>query len=245
MNALPLIAVFGIGGWEVVLILAILLILISAKSWPDLWKGLGKGMKEFRRASEDITEEIRHVVGAEPRAPGNTNHWDELKLFIAQGFSVGRSPFAPGTFGTLIGFAWFALLVAMGNFWAYLAALIESIALSIWLCDDAEKILRKTDPGSVVLDEIIAIPFCYLPWVFMQWMWRDYAMPPLATFFTGKGLIASALIFVGFRVFDIWKPWPIRGLQNLPGGWGVTVDDIVAAMYVALLTIPFLRVLSS
>lgn len=239
MNALPLIAVFGIGGWEVVFILAILLILISAKAWPDLWKGLGQGMNGFRRASEDVTEEIRRVVGAEPRTPGSTNDWDELKLLVAQGFGIGRIPFAPGTFGTLLGFAWFALLVAMGNFWAYLAAIIQSVALSVWLCDEAEKILDETDPGSVVLDEIIAIPFCFLPWVFSQWMWLDYEMPAVSTFFTGKGLVATLFIFVGFRIFDIWKPWPIRRLQDLPGGWGVTVDDLLAAIYVAVITIPF------
>jgi phosphatidylglycerophosphatase A len=44
-----------------------------------------------------------------------------------------------------------------------------------------------------------------------------------------------------FRVFDIWKPWPVRQSQCLPGGWGVTVDDLLAAVYVALLSLPLLR----
>jgi len=211
VNSLALIAVFGIGGWEVMLILALLLILVGAKRLPLAASRQGND-QQFVQAT---------------------------KLFVAQGFGIGRIPFAPGTFGTLFGFAWFALLIAMGNFWAYLAAVIESIALSIWLCDEAEKILGKTDPGSVVLDEIVAIPLCFLPWLISEWIRRDHVMPPLETFFTGQSLIWTALIFAAFRLFDIWKPWPVRGLQRLPGGWGVTVDDLAAALYVALITIPF------
>ena len=44
-----------------------------------------------------------------------------------------------------------------------------------------------------------------------------------------------------FRVFDIWKPWPIRQIQRLPGGWGVTVDDLLAAVYVAGISLFFIR----
>ena len=46
-------------------------------------------------------------------------------------------------------------------------------------------------------------------------------------------------LLVLFRVFDIWKPWPVRQSQRLPGGWGVTVDDVLAAAYVALISLFF------
>ena len=86
-------------------------------------------------------------------------------LFVAQGFGAGRIPFAPGTFGSVVGILWTALLLATRSFWWYLAALFASIALSVWLCGEAERILRKRDPGSVVLDEIVAIPVCFLAWI--------------------------------------------------------------------------------
>lgn len=160
-------------------------------------------------------------------------------LFIAQGFGTGRIPFAPGTWGSLPGLAWFALLVATGNLWLFLAAALAGVAVSVWLCGSAEKILGKTDPGSVVLDEIAAIPFCFLPWVISEWAGRGHVMPPVETFFVGRAWLGTAGVFALFRLFDIWKPWPIRRLQDLPGGWGVTVDDVLAALYVALVTIFF------
>jgi phosphatidylglycerophosphatase A len=60
-------------------------------------------------------------------------------------------------------------------------------------------------------------------------------LPAIQTFFTGRALLAASGIFVLFRLFDIAKPWPVKQSQCLPGGWGVTVDDMLAAGYVALL----------
>src|SRR6185503_8487516 len=120
-------------------------------------------------------------------------------LWVAQGFGVGWVPLAPGTFGSLLGLVWFAMLVATGNFWAYLAGAIEGIAFSIWLCDDAEKILGEKDPGSVVLDEIIAIPFCFLPWVISAWLRHD-RLPEVSFFFTGQALAITLGIVALFRV---------------------------------------------
>ncbi|HWN96080.1 MAG TPA: phosphatidylglycerophosphatase A, partial [Methylomirabilota bacterium] len=148
-------------------------------------------------------------------------------------------PFAPGTFGSLLGLVWFTMLVATGNFWAYLAGAIEGIAFSIWLCDDAEKILGEEDPPSVVLDEIIAIPFCFLPWVASEW-WTHHALPAVSDFFTGRALWMTLGIIGLFRLFDIWKPWPVRQSQRLPGGWGVTIDDLLASVYVALIVAAYL-----
>ena len=90
---------------------------------------------------------------------------EEITLFVAQGFGVGRIPFAPGTFGSLVGLAWFALLLTGYNLWAYFGGTLLGLALSVWLCGAAERILGKKDPGSVVLDEIAAMPVCFLPWV--------------------------------------------------------------------------------
>lgn len=226
-----------IGGWEVVLLIAVVLILFGAKKLPELFNGLGRGMREFRDASEQVTDELQNVSGQErdPDAPKFS-----VRVFVAQGFGIGRIPFAPGTFGSFLGLVWFAMLIATGNFWAYLAGCIEGVAFSIWLCDDAEKILGETDPGSVVLDEIIAIPFCFLPWVASLWM-NGGAFPTVGYFFTGHALWITLALVGLFRVFDIWKPWPIRQIQRLPGGWGVTVDDLLAAAYVAGISLLFVR----
>ena len=164
--------------------------------------------------------------------------YDPLVLWLARGFDVGRIPVAPGTFGSLVGVLWFALLLAPGNLWCYLSGALLGLGLSVWLCGVAERILGLTDPGSVVLDEIAAMPVCYLPWVLSEWV-RLKAMPPVAAFFTARTWMCTALIFVLFRVFDVLKPWPVRQSQNLPGGWGVTLDDFLAAAYVALLSVPF------
>ena len=163
---------------------------------------------------------------------------NRVVLFLAQGLGIGRVPVAPGTFGSFLGLGWLALLLLTGNFWLYVALACGSVFISVWLCGWAEKILQQPDPGSVVLDEIIAIPFCFLPWVASEWMRRG-AMPPVDFFYTGRALWVSLGLLVLFRVFDIWKPWPVRQSQRLPGGWGVTVDDVLAAAYVALISLFF------
>ena len=227
-----------IGGWEVILILSILIILFGAKHLPPMGKGLGEGIDEFRKAAGDVSREVRDLHGRRRRLDQNTDGWFSIRVFVARGFGVGLIPFAPGTCGSFVGLIWFAMLIATGNFWAYLAGAIEGVAFSIWLCDDAEKILEEKDPGSVVLDEIIAIPFCFLPWVMSEWLRRG-ELPPVSFFFTGQALLMTLGTVVLFRVFDIWKPWPVRQVQRLPGGWGVTADDLLAAVYVMLGTMFF------
>lgn len=231
-----------IGGWEIILFLVVVLILFGAKQLPNLAKGLGDGIGEFKRAVQAILDSFgRDPKFHQPDYRGESketepNEQMTFGLWVAQGLGLGWIPFAPGTFGSFLGLVWFAMLIATGSFWAYLAGAIEGIAFSIWLCDDAEKILGETDPPSVVLDEIIAIPFCFLPWVFSEWL-RHVALPSVSYFFTGWQLWLTLGIVVLFRVFDIWKPWPVRQIQRLPGGWGVTVDDLFAAFYVGLIVL--------
>ena len=84
-----------------------------------------------------------------------------ILLWLAQGFGSGRAPFAPGTFGSIVGVLWFLLLVAAGNVWIFSLGILAGLAASVWLCGEGEKILRQKDPGSVVMDEIAAIPICF------------------------------------------------------------------------------------
>jgi phosphatidylglycerophosphatase A len=152
-----------------------------------------------------------------------------MKQWIAQGFGVGRIPFAPGTFGSIVGLGWLAILLCAKAWPVFIAANLAAIALSIWLCGDAERSLQQKDPGSVVLDEIVAIPLCFAGWLAAAW-WPQHLWPGVQYFWARWP--SSLGVFALFRFFDVLKPWPVRQSQNLPGGWGVTVDDVLAAVYV-------------
>ena len=154
-----------------------------------------------------------------------------MKLWIAQGFGVGRIPVAPGTFGSVAGVLWFGLLLGTANLWLFTAGTIAAIALSVWLCGAAEKTLAQEDPGSVVLDEIAAMPVCFSGWVAIL-VCKTGAMPGFADFFTARTWPLTLGVFAAFRFFDVAKPWPVYQSQSLPGGWGVTIDDVLAAVYV-------------
>ena len=157
-------------------------------------------------------------------------------LWLAQGFGVGLVPFGPGTFGSLVGLLWFALLLMTGSIWIFLGGAVAGVALSVWLCGVAEKILGQTDPPSVVLDEIAALPLCFLSWVAILFC-KTGSLPALGDFFSAHNWPLALGVFVAFRLFDITKPWPVRQSQSLPGGLGVTVDDVLAAVYVNILVL--------
>jgi phosphatidylglycerophosphatase A len=160
-----------------------------------------------------------------------------LQLWIAQGFGVGRVPLAPGTFGSLAGVLWTAALLATGNLWCAGAGLAAGFVLSVWLCGAAEKILGATDPGSVVLDELTALPLGFAGWIAFH-LHASGQLPESRFFLTGQGAAIALAGFAAFRLFDIWKPWPVRQSQSLAGGWGVTVDDFLAALYVNVIWLP-------
>jgi phosphatidylglycerophosphatase A len=154
-----------------------------------------------------------------------------VKLWIAQGFGVGRIPVAPGTFGSLVGVLWFGLLLMTGSLWLFTAGTIAGVALSVWLCDVGEKALGKKDPSSVVLDEIAALPVCFFAWVAIL-LCQTGSLPAFAHFFSARTWPLTLGVFVACRFFDIAKPWPVRQSQSLPGGWGITIDDVLASVYV-------------
>ena len=170
------------------------------------------------------------------RRPAN---WKEgILLWLAQGFGVGRIPVAPGTFGSVLGLFWFALLLAPGRLWMFIAGLLLGLALSVCLCGQGERILGQTDPGSVVWDEVAAMPVCFVAWVGVE-LAKTGAFPSVGYFFSKTNWPLTAGIFVLFRFFDVVKPPPVRQSQKLPGGWGITVDDLLAAVFVNLVALLF------
>lgn len=154
-------------------------------------------------------------------------------LWLAQGFGSGRLPRAPGTFGSVVGIGWTWLLLATGSLAWFLGGTLIVLAAAVWICGQAERILQKHDPGSVVLDEIAAVPVCFLPLAVMEVILRG-SLHPVAHFGARNLTLVLILGFGLFRLFDIWKPGPIRHAQRLPGGLGVVADDVFAALTVAL-----------
>jgi phosphatidylglycerophosphatase A len=174
---------------------------------------------------------------------------DKLIVFVAQGFGIGRIPFAPGTWGTLLGFGWCWLLLSFNSFEIFIFGSLMGVIAAVLFCGWTEDITGQKDPGSVVLDEIVAIPVCYVgPLIAMQ-LADSLGGPPAADAPTGsgagysflttswKGVALAVTAFLLFRLFDIWKPWPVRQAQSLPSGWGVVIDDVLAAAYVNLVAL--------
>jgi len=113
-------AIVGFAGWEIVLVVATVLVLIGARKLPELPSGLGTGMNEFRKATGEISEKLKlgpkeSALVYEALTHDNRSaefiHPDrfdlaerlrDLILFLAQGFGIGRIPFAPGTFGSFL-----------------------------------------------------------------------------------------------------------------------------------------------
>ncbi len=165
---------------------------------------------------------------------------DRWLLWVAQGFGVGRVPVAPGTFGTVIGLAWTVLLLAAHNWTVFIVGNLVGVLASVWFCDEAERILKSRDPGSVVLDEIVAMPLCFVMWALSHQLNTGRFLAP-RDLLAGNGWLVTLGLFAAFRLFDIWKPWPVRQSQSLRGGWGVTADDCLAAAYVNLLSLLVVR----
>ena len=131
--------------------------------------------------------------------------------FFALGFGSGLSPKAPGTAGTLVAFPLFFLLtLAPEN--TQLMILAFLFVIGIPLCTQAGNALGVSDHGSIVWDEIVAMM--------------------LVLHFTPATPLGWVIAFVLFRLFDIWKPFPIRQCDaKLKGGFGVMFDDLLAAIY--------------
>ena len=139
---------------------------------------------------------------------------DPINL-LAFGFGSGLAPVAPGTAGSLVGLvlAWSTLDLPIA---ARLLVAIALILSGIWICGEAARRIAVHDHPGIVWDEIAGIYLALL------------VAPP--------SLWAWALAFGLFRLFDIWKPWPIRDLDHrLKGGLGIMLDDLVAALYTALI----------
>lgn len=167
---------------------------------------------------------------------------DRLAVFVGTGFGLGWSPWAPGTVGTLPGFLWLWLLLLPGSLPLYVAGMAAGALGAVWIGHRSEKALKLEDPGCVVIDEIIAIPIAFSAWVVWLWM-PSHEMPSFLQLFKGANAAFAFGIWAAFRFFDILKPWPVFQVQRFGGGWGLVLDDVLAAGYVCLLSVGALKLL--
>ncbi|MEP7213269.1 MAG: phosphatidylglycerophosphatase A [Acidobacteriota bacterium] len=152
-------------------------------------------------------------------------------------FGVGYLPLAPGTWGSMVGvaiyvaFEWVTAIAAISiygpdgplgeSFYSPTRAvagllLVLFCLIGVWAAGRATELLGNLDPSEAVVDEVMGqlIVFLFIPFTF-SW----------------KLILAGFLLF---RLFDIWKPYPIRSLENLPTGLGICADDIVAGVYAGI-----------
>ena len=133
---------------------------------------------------------------------------------LASGFGLGFIPFAPGTFGTLLGILLLLPFSLLTPLW-YIIATIILIIISSLISEKAEKIFKKKDASMIVIDEVAGF---------------------IVTMALIKPSLYSVLIgFVYFRFFDIVKVWPARAFDKMQGGFAVVMDDVVAGIFANIL----------
>jgi phosphatidylglycerophosphatase A len=193
-------------------------------------------MSKQKETSDSLAHPVvepAHIVVPEGRRTAG----DYFAMALAT-CGVGLIPVAPGTWGSGVGVALYlglgylteqifdysvrrGLDLAPQQFQGILTTVLLLTILLValagtWAATRAEKLLGKKDPGAVVVDEVAGqlIAFLFVPWL-TTWTW------------------SVAAGFIAFRVFDIWKPYPVRRLEGLGGGLGIMADDMLAGFYAA------------
>ncbi|NOT43470.1 MAG: phosphatidylglycerophosphatase A [Acidobacteria bacterium] len=134
-----------------------------------------------------------------------------IGLVVATCGFVGYAPVAPGTFGSAAGLVLFAALRTWSTSAGEVVAVLLLFVVGAWSGTVAERHAGRTDPGIVVIDEVLGmlVTLIFLP----------------------VGVVGAVVGFLVFRVLDIVKPWPARAFERLPGGWGIMADDAMAGVY--------------
>jgi phosphatidylglycerophosphatase A len=132
-----------------------------------------------------------------------------IAIAVATSLGVGYVPFAPGTFGSLAGLLlWWVL---PSSVLVQALAIVALFAAGCWSATLAERHFHRTDPGAVVIDEVLGML--------------------ITLFMNPVGPAGALLAFLLFRLFDIIKPYPANRLEALHGGLGIMADDGMAGVY--------------
>ncbi len=144
----------------------------------------------------------------------------KLANYFSTVVKIGYLPLAPGTWGSLAALLfWFLILPTISSI-TFIVTIIIIFILGIYTSSITERVLDKKDPSIIVIDEWVG-----------QW---------IALLFLPKSFVWGIVAFALFRLFDIWKPYPIHRLDNIKGGFGIMIDDVFAGIY-ALIGVQLLR----
>jgi phosphatidylglycerophosphatase A len=157
-----------------------------------------------------------------PRIPAFSELLKNPILMLGFGFGSGLSPKGPGTAGSLLGLLLFLPILLWSEAAAWIVLIIGLITGSP-ICGKSSEYMKVHDHGGIVWDEFVGI-------------WIVLLVLPMQTW---EYWLAA---FVAFRLFDIWKPWPIKVVdQKVEGGFGIMLDDVLAAFYsIALIWLGFI-----
>lgn len=141
---------------------------------------------------------------------------DRTVIAVCRCGPLGRVRKGPGTMGSLGGLALYTVLFFPLGLVGQSLLLLVGLGVAVAFCDEGERRLAKRDPGEIVLDELVAVPLCFL------------GMKPLML---ESGAVWAYMLagFALFRLYDIVKPFGINRLQSMAGGVGVVLDDVAAA----------------
>lgn len=136
-------------------------------------------------------------------------------------FGVGYARYAPGTVASAVALPLAYVIACFGNRFVLLLCAIVALAVGAWASELYAAETQTFDPSECVVDELAG-----------QW---------IACAFAPVSLLGYALAFVLFRLFDIWKPWPIRYTERWHGGLGIMADDVVAAVMGGIILVVLAR----
>lgn len=153
--------------------------------------------------------------------------WTERSIaFCGVGFGSGLLPKAPGTFGSAFALLFIPIWIYLGFIGSVIAIILMSL-VGIYICGKTANIMGVHDDGRIVWDEFAGQSITFLPLIYfgqMNWIWV----------LVGFGL---------FRLFDVWKPWPISVIdRQVGGGFGIMFDDIIAGIWAAICIIIYLYI---
>jgi len=154
----------------------------------------------------------------------------KIPWIIATWFGSGLLPKAPGTWGSLAAIPFAYLFSIYTCPYAQLFGITALFFIGICVSDKIEESAQIKDPGFIVVDEVVGQWMALLPLPFL------YTIIDNNSFYLYSVPIAVAGFLV-FRLFDIWKPWPVNYAdKNIPGGYGIMFDDVIAGMYALVVT---------
>jgi phosphatidylglycerophosphatase A len=179
-----------------------------------------------KESSDELNPPVLVSPEAVPAPRITRSAGDYAALAIAT-VGVGYLPLIPGTFGSMVGVVIFLLLRYAPLQLLFIPVIV---VLGIWAATRTERLLGLKDPGKVVVDEVAG---------------QMISLMPLAFLAGGPWFVWVIVSFNLFRLFDIFKPYPARRFEALPGGFGIMMDDVVAGIYGAIGTTVIIKVFGS